>query len=128
MADECLPNRRSIVFRQPGQFRKSLRGCIFMIFHAFSNLLCSRVSNFHRTSWRCPFIMDNLEHESLEEETNSSLGPGGSNADSSNPANTWQKIFKKPQKSKLRICWFARGNHAVSEEIRAGNHDKIFLL
>ena len=41
--------------------------------------------------------MDNLEHESLVEETNSSLGPGGSNADSSNPAKTWQKIFKSPE-------------------------------
>lgn len=43
--------------------------------------------------------MDNLEHESLEEETNSSLGPCGSNADSSNSANTWQKIFKSSENS-----------------------------
>lgn len=41
--------------------------------------------------------MDNLEHESLEKEINSSLGPAGSNADSSNPVNTWQKIFKSPE-------------------------------
>ena len=42
--------------------------------------------------------MDNLEHESSEkEETSSSLGPGGSNADSSNPAKTWQEVFKSPE-------------------------------
>lgn len=42
--------------------------------------------------------MDNLEHESSEkEEASSSLGPGGSNADSSNPASTWQEIFKSPE-------------------------------
>ena len=46
--------------------------------------------------------MDNLEHESLEEEKNSSFGPGGSNADSSNPANTWQKIFKRPENPNYR--------------------------
>jgi len=42
--------------------------------------------------------MDNLEHESSEkEEASSSLGPGGSNPDSSNPASTWQEIFKSPE-------------------------------
>lgn len=42
--------------------------------------------------------MDNLERESShKEETSSSLGPGGSNTDSLNPASTWQEIFKSPQ-------------------------------
>ena len=42
--------------------------------------------------------MDNLEHEPSEKkETSSSLGPGASNADSSNPASTWHEIFKSPE-------------------------------
>lgn len=91
-AVDCIPNRRSLFFRQPK------RHCIFFR-GKFRNSVCSsRLIDFFISvdviqllSFQSLFAMDTLEQKSLKNEGTSSLF--AANADFTYP-DTWQKFFK----------------------------------